>query len=232
APASDTHGPARVPRCQLPLGLLHVNVVIQRVGRHHHLHDTPPAAPRGRGPRCVCAPPARAARHAGLHLPLLRVPLRALAPAPAASSLARALAVVARGPRGRGGHRRRGVHLRAKRAWARALGRVSVPVAPRKYELVQGLAERLLDGNNVAAVTHVALAGAFERMLRQLEASVGGEWGSLGMELAVRAVRSVVRWWRPTVATLEGDAFGGPAAEKLAAELLWLGQKMDECGTA
>ncbi|KAI4982142.1 hypothetical protein ZWY2020_022634 [Hordeum vulgare] len=124
----------------------------------------------------------------------------------------------------------------------RALGHVlwvasRLPVASRKYELVRGLAERLLDENNVgarvAAVTRAALAGAFERTLRQLEASAGGEWGPPGMELAVRAVRSGVRWWRPTVAALEGsDAFGGPAAEKLAAELLWLGQKMAECGAA
>ncbi|KAF7091154.1 hypothetical protein CFC21_093797 [Triticum aestivum] len=124
----------------------------------------------------------------------------------------------------------------------RALGHVlwvasRLPVASRKHELVRGLAERLLDENNVgarvAAVTRAALAGAFERTLRQLEASAGGEWGPPGMELAVRAVRSGVRWWRPTVAALEGnDAFGGPAAEKLAAELLWLGQKMAECGAA
>lgn len=51
------------------------------------------------------------------------------------------------------------------------------------------------------------------------------------MELAVRAVRTGMRWWRPTAAALD-DGFGGPAAEKLAAELLWLGQKMAECGAA
>jgi hypothetical protein len=55
------------------------------------------------------------------------------------------------------------------------------------------------------------------------------------MELAVRAVRTGMRWWRPTAASsleLDDEGLGGPAAEKLAAELLWLGQKMAECGAA
>jgi hypothetical protein len=55
------------------------------------------------------------------------------------------------------------------------------------------------------------------------------------MELAARAVLTGMQWWRPTaaaVAPLEGEAFGGPAAEKLAAELLWLAQKMAACGAA
>uniref|UniRef100_A0ACD5Z3X9 Uncharacterized protein n=1 Tax=Avena sativa TaxID=4498 RepID=A0ACD5Z3X9_AVESA len=124
----------------------------------------------------------------------------------------------------------------------RALGHVlwvasRLPVASRKYELVRGLAERLLDDDNVsarvAAVSRAALSGAFERTLRQLEASAaGGNWPA--MELAARAVRTGVRWWRPTeaVAPLEGEAFGGPAAEKLAAELLWLAQKMAACCAA
>uniref|UniRef100_A0ACD5YR14 Uncharacterized protein n=1 Tax=Avena sativa TaxID=4498 RepID=A0ACD5YR14_AVESA len=113
-----------------------------------------------------------------------------------------------------------------------------LPVASRKYELVRGLAESLLDDDNVsarvAAVSRAALSGAFERTLRQLEASAaGGDWPA--MELAARAVRTGIRWWRPTeavVAPLEGEAFGGPAAEKLAAELLWLAQKMAACGAA
>jgi len=51
------------------------------------------------------------------------------------------------------------------------------------------------------------------------------------MELAARALRTGMRWWRPTAASsLDDEGFGGPAAEKLAAELLWLGQKMAECG--
>lgn len=57
------------------------------------------------------------------------------------------------------------------------------------------------------------------------------------MDLAARAVRLGVQWWRPapmttTAAAAAEDAFGGPAAEKLAAELLWLAQKMAECGAA
>lgn len=131
----------------------------------------------------------------------------------------------------------------------RALGHVlwvvsRLPVASRKYELVRGLAERLLDDNvsaRAAAVNRAALSGAFERTLRQLEASAssaagGGPGGEL-MDLAARAVRLGVQWWRPAPMTTAAaaaaeDAFGGPAAEKLAAELLWLAQKMAECGAA
>ncbi|EEC74030.1 hypothetical protein OsI_08983 [Oryza sativa Indica Group] len=122
------------------------------------------------------------------------------------------------------------------RALAHVLSVASrLPVASRKYELVRGLAERLLDDNargggaRIGAVNRAALSGAFARTLRQLDAAAGGEWP--GMELAVRAVRTGMRWWRPTAAALD-DGFGGPAAEKLAAELLWLGQKMAECGAA
>ncbi|KAF0933072.1 hypothetical protein E2562_013816 [Oryza meyeriana var. granulata] len=116
------------------------------------------------------------------------------------------------------------------RALAHVLSVASrLPVASRKYELVRGLAERLLDDNVraggawIGAVNRTALSGAFARTLRQLDAAAGGEWP--GMELAVRAVR----WWMPTALD---EGFGGPAAEKLAAELLWLGQKMAECGAA
>ncbi|XP_066332537.1 uncharacterized protein [Miscanthus floridulus] len=125
------------------------------------------------------------------------------------------------------------------RALAHVLSVASrLPVASRKYELVRGLAERLLDDNvraggaRIGAVNRAALAGAFARTLRQLESAAGGgEWP--GMELAVRAVRTGMRWWRPTAASsLDDEGFGGPAAEKLAAELLWLGQKMAECGAA
>jgi len=123
------------------------------------------------------------------------------------------------------------------RALAHVLSVASrLPVASRKYELVRGLAERLLDDNvraggaRVGAVNRAALSGAFARTLRQLESAAGGEWP--GMELAVRAVRAGMRWWRPTASSSLDEGFGGPAAEKLAAELLWLGQKMAECGAA
>jgi hypothetical protein len=124
------------------------------------------------------------------------------------------------------------------RALAHVLSVASrLPVASRKYELVRGLAERLLDDNvraggaRVGAVNRAALAGAFARSLRQLESAEGGEWPR--MELAARAVRTGMRWWwRPAAASSLDEGFGGPAAEKLAAELLWLGQKMAECGAA
>uniref|UniRef100_A0A0D9VL72 Uncharacterized protein n=1 Tax=Leersia perrieri TaxID=77586 RepID=A0A0D9VL72_9ORYZ len=130
------------------------------------------------------------------------------------------------------------------RALAHVLSVASrLPVASRKYELVRGLAERLLDDNvraggaRVEAVNRAALSGAFARTLRQLdEAAAGGNEWLPGMELAVRAVRSGMRWWRPTEAAAAAagldEGFGGPAAEKLAAELLWLGQKMADCGAA
>ncbi|TVU28574.1 hypothetical protein EJB05_20096, partial [Eragrostis curvula] len=126
----------------------------------------------------------------------------------------------------------------AGRALAHVLSVASrLPVASRKHQLVRGLAERLLDDNvqaggdnaRVGAVSRAALAGAFARALRQLEdvAAGGGEW------LAVRAVRAGVHWLRPATSSSSlDDGFGGPAAEKLAAELLWLGQKMAECGAA
>ncbi|CAL4885431.1 unnamed protein product [Urochloa decumbens] len=133
----------------------------------------------------------------------------------------------------------------AGRALAHVLSVASrLPVASRKYELVRGLAERLLDENardggvRVGAVSRAALAGAFARTLRQLEsAAAGGEWWPAGVELAVRAIRTGMRWWRPAVSSAassldEGLGLGGPAAEKMAAELLWLGQKMAECGAA
>ncbi|CAN6233390.1 unnamed protein product [Urochloa humidicola] len=125
------------------------------------------------------------------------------------------------------------------RALAHVLSVASrLPVSSRKYELVRGLAERLLNDNardggaRVAAVSRAALAGAFARTLRQLEsAAAGGEWPP-AVELAVRAVRTGMRWWRPPAASSLDEGFGGPAAEKMAAELLWLGQKMAECGAA
>nr|CAB3448069.1 unnamed protein product [Digitaria exilis]CAB3451127.1 unnamed protein product [Digitaria exilis]CAB3504522.1 unnamed protein product [Digitaria exilis] len=99
------------------------------------------------------------------------------------------------------------------RALAHVLSVASrLPVSSRKYDLVRGLAERLLDDNlraRAGDVNRAALAGAFTRTLRQLESSP---------TTTVAAVTSM------------GEGFGGPAAEKLAAELLWLGKKMAECG--
>ncbi|KAI4967075.1 hypothetical protein ZWY2020_031073 [Hordeum vulgare] len=218
------------PRRQLPLGLL-AAAVVRRAGRHHHLHDTPPAAPCGGGALSVLRRLALLATQAFI------------------SSSSRSFRSRPRR------HPRSPLRCR-RRCAGTARARGPPPWRPPAWSARSGTcsgwrpgcqwppastsscgAERLLDENNVgarvAAVTCAALAGAFERTLRQLEASAGGEWGPPGMELAVRAVRSGVRWWRPTVAALEGsDAFGGPAAETLAAELLWLGQKMAECGAA
>lgn len=135
----------------------------------------------------------------------------------------------------------------AGRALAHVLSVASrIPVSSRKYELVRGLAERLLDDNaracsGAAAVNRAALAAAFARTLRQLESSAaaaGGEWWPIGLaDLAVRrAVRTGMRWWwwRPTAAASAAldEGFGGLAAEKMAAELMWLGKKMAECGAA
>ncbi|GJN22324.1 hypothetical protein PR202_gb09879 [Eleusine coracana subsp. coracana] len=129
-------------------------------------------------------------------------------------------------------------------AAGRALGHVlavacRLPVSSRKYDLVRGLAERLLDDNlraEAAAVNRAALAAAFARALRRLEraAAGGGHWWP-GTE---RAVRAGVRWLRRSASLAassmeDEEGFGGgPAAEKLAAELLWIGTKMAECGAA
>ncbi|CAL9769304.1 unnamed protein product [Musa acuminata subsp. burmannicoides] len=116
----------------------------------------------------------------------------------------------------------------AGRALSRVLSAVSrVPVASRKYDLVRSLAERLLgdnlryasgEGRAFQVINRAALSAAFARTLRRLEAAVAAEAslapgdGSGGRIMG--AVKSRV----------------GVSADKLAAEVMWLGQKMAESG--
>ncbi|KAJ3695818.1 hypothetical protein LUZ60_001195 [Juncus effusus] len=120
----------------------------------------------------------------------------------------------------------------ASRALSHVLSMVSfVPVSSRKYELVRSLAERLLDETTQfnAELNQLVLSESFSRTLHRLERTImDGEWGMVG-----GTVKKAVRKWWPAV-VVDGEereeGFGGAQAEKLAAELLWLGQKMAECG--
>ncbi|MQM00375.1 hypothetical protein Taro_033110 [Colocasia esculenta] len=120
-----------------------------------------------------------------------------------------------------------------------------IPVSSRKYELARGLADRLLDENvrcgspALAAVNRAALAAAFSRTLRNLEAAVRRARGSGkadgSVERILGGVRSRLRWWAEPAEEEEGEAegwtaSGGDTAEKLAAEALWLAEKMAACG--
>lgn len=133
----------------------------------------------------------------------------------------------------------------AGRALSRVLSAVSrVPVASRKYYLVRSLAERLLgdnlryascEGRAFQVINRAALSAAFARTLRRLEAAVAAEAslapgdGSGGRIMG--AVKSRVRRWAEGAAVAPGMVVGvGVSADKLAAEVMWLGQKMAESG--
>ncbi|WOL13776.1 hypothetical protein Cni_G22555 [Canna indica] len=130
----------------------------------------------------------------------------------------------------------------AGRALSRVLSAVvRVPVASRKYDLVRSLADRILDenlrfnGDRGAALqdlNRAVLSASFARTLVLLEeavaagAAAGPGDGSEGRIMG--ALKSSMRRW---AAPLAEGGFGG-SAEKLAAEALWLGQKMAESGAA
>lgn len=130
-----------------------------------------------------------------------------------------------------------------------------LPVSSRKYEIVRSLAERIVDDNNregfesLCEVNRKALTTSFERTLRRLEnAAVEEERGDLGFGLVqsdfyyfgrvLKVLRYVgdVAWarvvnFKPVVAEeIATVATGGGLGEKLAAEVLWLGQKLAACG--
>ncbi|GAB2269567.1 hypothetical protein Dimus_004487 [Dionaea muscipula] len=131
-----------------------------------------------------------------------------------------------------------------------------IPVSSRKYEVVRSLAERIIDENlregseALREVNCCVLSAAFSRTLSQLEAAAAeqdgpsfggfGGGGGLGLASAGWVCRSVLYLGdlaRSKVerSTEEGvnDAEGrrkGKSAEKMAAELLWLGQKLAESG--
>ncbi|CAL5377714.1 unnamed protein product [Camellia sinensis] len=133
-----------------------------------------------------------------------------------------------------------------------------IPVSSRKYEVVRSLAERLIEENlqeqsePLRAVNCAVLLAAFSRTLRQFEAAVmdrdqkrdlggpSGEAMTTGekreggdykkVRRVLRAVRDVA-WTRFGKSREEMNRRGlGSSAEKLAAEVLWLAQKMAACG--
>ncbi|XP_019171578.1 PREDICTED: uncharacterized protein LOC109167108 [Ipomoea nil] len=142
---------------------------------------------------------------------------------------------------------------------ARALTQVlsivtDIPVSSRKYEVVRSLAERLiddnlLDGNKaLQEVNRTVLAAAFCRTLKQLESAVIDHGGShvvtgtpdgggsviddyyRGLRRVVRAAKFYGDLVRRRLSARDELSRSEVSAEKLAAELLWLVQKMTACG--
>ncbi|KAK9989086.1 hypothetical protein SO802_029325 [Lithocarpus litseifolius] len=125
-----------------------------------------------------------------------------------------------------------------------------IPVSSRKYEVVRSLAEKLLDENNregseaLREVNRKVLSLAFDRTLTQLEAAVveqGGQEdragdggsGSGPVEYRLSRVLKVVRRFGISKKSPVGMNRLEPCSgEKLAAELLWLAQKLVACGCA
>ncbi|XP_052204973.1 uncharacterized protein LOC127809865 [Diospyros lotus] len=127
----------------------------------------------------------------------------------------------------------------------------NIPVSSRKYEVVRSLAERLIDENlmenseSLREVNCTVLSAAFSRALGQLQAAVtdrdsgvqvGDEpSGSREPGDKVNRVLRAVRYYGDAALSRFGRGRSGPSpagssAEKLAAEVLWLAQKMATCG--
>ncbi|KAI3445738.1 hypothetical protein Pfo_002403 [Paulownia fortunei] len=162
---------------------------------------------------------------------------------------------------GGGGGRRGGGDSGVSRALSQLLLIMNdIPVSSRKYEVVRSLAEKLidenlLDGNRALRQVNCAvLSAAFARSLSQLEAAVveqgrrrsGGDGGG---DLAAGARESDSHIYYRASRLLKGVKYygraawryaksrsemsrSGSSAEKLAAELLWLAQKMAASGCA
>ncbi|XP_061364695.1 uncharacterized protein LOC133308113 [Gastrolobium bilobum] len=117
-----------------------------------------------------------------------------------------------------------------------------IPVCSRKYEVVRSLAERVIDENHrdgthaLRRVNCEVLSAAFSTTLSRLEAAAaaGGRDGESGgpvehpLGRVLQMVRDIVG---PSVMRGRGEASrNGISAVKLAAELLWLAQKLAACG--
>ncbi|OIW10442.1 hypothetical protein TanjilG_00380 [Lupinus angustifolius] len=118
-----------------------------------------------------------------------------------------------------------------------------IPVSSRKYEVVRCLAERVIEENHnegvhaLRRVNREVLSSAFGRTLNRLEVLVGssnnrpgesGEPEEGWVNRVFRVFRGVVggsRWM-----VRGGGEGSGVTAEKLAAELEWLAQRMAACG--
>ncbi|CAN0872327.1 hypothetical protein LINGRAHAP2_LOCUS10086 [Linum grandiflorum] len=125
-----------------------------------------------------------------------------------------------------------------------------IPVSSRKYEIVRSLAEKMIDDNhreNVQAlheINRTVLSAAFTRSLAQLEAafvqlgfenSGNGGAGQVVLNKVNRVLKSVrsigYGSWGLTGGKEKDDVEqSNCAAEKVAAELLWLAQKLMACG--
>ncbi|XVE93143.1 hypothetical protein REPUB_Repub01dG0164800 [Reevesia pubescens] len=139
---------------------------------------------------------------------------------------------------------------------ARALSQLlsivnDIPVSSRKYEIVRSLAERLIEENNkedieaLREVNRTVLSAAFSRTLTQLEAAMdelgqdrvghddsGPAPVQYRLNRVLRAARTVGDGLWTRIGRGKGDVNNrsGNSAEKLAAELLWLAQKLAACG--
>ncbi|KAI4296369.1 hypothetical protein L6164_036333 [Bauhinia variegata] len=142
------------------------------------------------------------------------------------------------------------------RALSQLLSTVNdVPVSSRKYQLVRSLAESIIDENHregvpvLREVNRTVLLAAFSRTLSQLETAVlerepvtsEDSGGSASRDVPVqveymlirvlKAVRSVgAIGWRWSRRVRGEPSRCGVTVEKLAAELLWLAQKLTACG--
>lgn len=123
-----------------------------------------------------------------------------------------------------------------------------IPVSSRKYEVVRSLAEKLLDDNLSEAAANnrvlrdvncAVLSLAFARTLTQLEAAVEEQGRRSGDGDVAAGARQVDLGGVYSRASRLLKYFGcaawrypysGSSAEKLAAELLWLAQKMAASG--
>ncbi|KAI9121696.1 hypothetical protein K1719_008729 [Acacia pycnantha] len=129
-------------------------------------------------------------------------------------------------------------------AIARSLSQIlsivtDIPVTSRKYEVVRSMAERIIEENQqegnqlLHEVNRSVLSSAFKRTLSRLEAAVAGsgEWGW-------RSGNGLGDWPLSRVTAVVHSSLGQGwgtnqwdliSAEKLAAELLWLAQKLVAC---
>ncbi|GMJ12919.1 hypothetical protein like AT5G64230 [Hibiscus trionum] len=131
---------------------------------------------------------------------------------------------------------------------SRALSQVlsivtDLPVSSRKYAIVRSLAERLIEENRredthgLREVNRAVLSSAFSRTLCSLEAAMvelGKDRVGAGpapvQYLVKRVLRAVGSVRDESVNRREDVNRSGNPAEKLAAELLWLAEKMVVCG--
>ncbi|PON81904.1 1,8-cineole synthase [Trema orientale] len=129
-----------------------------------------------------------------------------------------------------------------------------IPVSSRKYDVVRGLAEKIIEDNRregspaLREVNRTVISAAFSRTLGRLEAVVvekgpedwaeGGRGNGNGvgpvefrLNRVLRAARSIGEFVLTRVGRVrEGANRSGISAEKLAAELIWLAEKMASCG--